>query len=309
MASNSQRRSASSDRSPERKRVQLGRSTRDPARAAGSRKPQPRANRSEGRAETAAARRKRLERESRLRQQRLVTSARIAGIGLVVAACVWGLVALYRSDLLGIDRVSIVGNSRLSEEEILAAARVPADATLLRFPGDAVAERLLKDPWVSAVDVRRIFPDGMRITIEERVPVALVDDGDATFWLVDDNGFVVAQRTIEDSGALTVIRDVEGLDATPGEVSESEALRNAIDVLVGLSPELRARVRAVSAPTVEKTAVYTTEDVEIFFGSADDIETKDALAMRILTENAGKVVYINVRSISRPTWRGLEGEQ
>jgi cell division protein FtsQ len=82
-------------------------------------------------------------------------------------------------------------------------------------------------------------------------------------------------------------------------------LLNALAVLTGLSPELRAKVRTVSAPTVDKTALILPRGVQVFFGSAEDVTKKDIVARSILADNKN-VVYVNVRVVNRPTWRGLD---
>ena len=86
----------------------------------------------------------------------------------------------------------------------------------------------------------------------------------------------------------------------------SKELLNATKVATGLSPELKAMTRAISAPTVDKTAVITNDDVEIFIGAATQLAAKDRIIREILRREKGKVVYINVRVVERPTWRGLD---
>ncbi|TLM64760.1 MAG: FtsQ-type POTRA domain-containing protein, partial [Actinobacteria bacterium] len=255
--------------------------------------------------ETAAAKARRLERERREARARNAMRLRIVAVAAGIVLAVWGAAALYRSGVVPIEEVRVEGNEHLTAQRVIAIAKVPSDATLLRFPAEEVEERLEADSWIGSAEVSRMFPDGMRIRITEREPVALVDDGKASFWLVCVDGYVISRRTAEDTASLMVVRDIERLDVATATVTTSEALLNALRLVSGMSKELRSRVRMVSAPTVDKTAVYTTDDIEIFFGSADDLAMKDAAALKILTEQAGKVVYINVRSVTRPTWRGL----
>ncbi|MBE0477283.1 MAG: FtsQ-type POTRA domain-containing protein [Coriobacteriia bacterium] len=228
--------------------------------------------------------------------------AALVAVGAVLAAGAW----LYRSPLLSVDRVEVVGASHLSEDRVREIAAVPAGVTVLSVRNSEIEERLRAEPWIAEARVRRRPPHTVRITVEERVPAALIDEGSATLWLVDEEGVVLGERSAEDTSALAVVRDVPGIEAGPGVRLDSDALDNALRVLRGMSAELRAEVRAVSASTVDKTALYTYEDVEIFIGSAEDLERKDLLARRILEEQRGKVVYINVRTVDRPTWRGLE---
>ncbi|TLM78515.1 MAG: FtsQ-type POTRA domain-containing protein [Actinobacteria bacterium] len=301
MASSSGRRSGSSGRSPGRRTVHIDAPSTIDGRAAEAR----RGPAKEPRRESAAAKGRRLERERRERRR---TAAGRLKVGAVVAGCVlgaWACLAVYASGAAPITAVRVEGNVRLTAERVLRVAAVPADATLLRFPAAEVEKRLEADPWILSAQVSRVLPDGMRIRVTERQPAALVDDGKSTFWLVAADGYVIARRTAEDTGTLLTIRDVERLDVATGTVTASEALLNALKVVSGMSADLRSRVRMVSAPTVDKTAVYTVDGVEIFFGDATDLAMKDAAALKILKEQAGKVVYINVRSVARPTWRGL----
>ncbi|MDP2234310.1 MAG: FtsQ-type POTRA domain-containing protein, partial [Actinomycetota bacterium] len=197
---------------------------------------------------------------------------------------------------------------QLTADEVRTLAAVPPKATLLRFPAKEVAQRVSDSSWVRSVSVTRDFPDTMRIRVTEFVPSALVDSGGDVFWLVDSGGWVIAQQPQETTSTLITIRDLESFEASAGERSTSEALRNALRVWKALSSELRAKTRTISAPSVDKTALMTTDDIAIFMGSSEDIERKDLVARRILEEQAGKVVSINVRTVDRPTWRGVDTE-
>ncbi len=243
-------------------------------------------------------------RDARLSAQRRSLRVRSVLIVAAVLSVVIGCVTLYRSPFLAVRRVEVVGNEHISQARVRQLAAVPADATLIRFPADAVADRVAKDPWIASVTVSRLFPDGMRIRVTERVPVAMVDAG-STFWLIDRTGMVIDKRSVEQTASAVVVRDVPGLDPKPGRRTSSEALMNAVAVLQGISDRLRSQIGSVSAPSIDATTLYTRDRVEIVFGDAADAAIKDALVLRILDEHRGKVVSIDVRTIDRPTWRGL----
>ncbi|MDH4139823.1 MAG: FtsQ-type POTRA domain-containing protein [Coriobacteriia bacterium] len=225
---------------------------------------------------------------------------------VLVTGAIVGLNALYRSHLFAVREIEVLGNDQLSRERVLEIAAVPSDATLIRFPSDEVSERLNADPWIADAQVTRDFPETMRIRVTERVPVAYVDLGGADLFLVDAEGFVLGEQTAETTRTLMVVRDLEGVEPRIGEKTMSEPLLNSLNVLGGLSDSLRERTRAISAPSIDRTALMTTDDIEIVIGSAEDIAAKDEIARTILSEQEGKVVYINVRTVDRPVWRGLE---
>jgi cell division septal protein FtsQ len=251
------------------------------------------------------AQERKTERERRTRAERTAVRLRIGGTVAALVAVVVACGLLYRAPVFTVRRIEVVGATHLSAARVRALAQVPEDATLIRFPADEVAQRVARDPWVESADVTRVFPDGMRIRVTERRPVALVDAG-KVFWLIDGGGFVIAQRSTEDTASMPVIRDVPGLDLKAGRKTTSEPLLNAVRVLTGMSPEIASTVNAISAATIDGTTLFTRDRVEIVVGEATDLVTKDSLARQILQQQSGKVVSIDVRNVDYPTSRGLK---
>jgi cell division protein FtsQ len=201
--------------------------------------------------------------------------------------------------------VHINGTSRLTTESVLASAAIPAGATLPKLPKSQIVNRLKANPWIAEARLTRTLPGTVNISIIERTPVAIVDAGGAEIWLVSADGHWLGRRSAEDTTTLPTVRDAPGAVPIAGKISDSKELINALAVVAGVSPELRARVKTVSASTVDKTALTLADNIQVFVGSADAITKKDQLIRQILAKEK-KLVYINVRVVERPTWRGLE---
>lgn len=249
---------------------------------------------------------KREERERRQSARRRARRTRSIAALVVVLSLVAGAIALYESQVFRIEEVEVLGVSELTEAAVLQRAAVPSRATLLRLPAGAIEERLLADPWIADVLISRDFPSTLRIRVEERVPAALVDGGES-LWVVDASGLVLAQESLDTTRPLVPVRDVPGFEPRLGRTSNSDALLNALAVLGGISGDLKAIVRAVSAPSVDETTLITSTGVEIMVGEAVSLPEKSVLALGILEEQGSGVVFIDVRSIERPVSRGLDG--
>jgi len=331
MASNSHQRSGSSETSRPRKRVVLGQESArrvanphpevdaKPKAGKGStqargtaqkRKPKAKADagRQGGRARDTrlpphiSAKKAERERRKVARQRAAVKRAIIAVALVAVVAVSW--VGLRTSALFTIEQTRVEGVRELSEQEVIAVAAVEEGATLLSIDEDAVIERLTQVPWVARVDVVRLFPSTLLISVEERERFAMVDAG-ATFWSVDSAGRVLGESLPDTSTPLPVIRDVVTFEPVAGEITDSEAVKNAIAVLKGISPELLEMTAVVSAPSAQETALLTEGNVEVMLGRADQLTEKSALALEIMREQGSGVVFIDVRSLERPISRGL----
>jgi cell division protein FtsQ len=316
MASNSRRKSDSSARSTDRRRVVIGaeetvrvRYKRNQPEVESERRASGSRERSTARADKGpGTRMANVKRDERERRQRALSRRRIlawGGIAVAAIAVGWGLVSVWRAPIFSIDATTVTGAARLTTAQIVARAGVPEDATLLRLGKGDIVDRLLAEPWIAEARVVRHFPHTLGIEVVERAPVALIDAGGTNIWLVDGSGVWLSKRSSADTGTMPVVRDIENLEPQAGTRSTSPELVNALAVLGGLSPQLRAKVRTVSAPTVDRTALILPRGVQVFFGSAEDVGKKDTVARAILSKNKN-VVYVNVRVVNRPTWRGLD---
>lgn len=323
MASNSGRKSGSSGRSSSRKRVVIGaeettrvRYSRDtPEVESERRKPARQSKQDSSRTSPASSRpsaagrrmanAKRDERDTRNRAIARRRAALVVAGALGLAVVVWGLVALWRAPLLPVKVIEVTGVSRLTSESVLASAAIPAGATLLKLPKSEILTRLGANPWVAEASLARILPGTVKITVVERTPIALVDAGGAELWLVAADGHWLSRRSAEDTVAVPTIREAPGAVPIAGKVTGSKELLNALAVVTGLSPELRGRVKTVSASTVDKTTLTLADSIQVLVGGAEDIDKKDEVVLGILAREK-KLVYINVRVYKRPTWRGLE---
>lgn len=318
MASNSGRRSGSSGPST-RKRVVIGADETVRVRYRQN-SPEVESERRGSRAQRTTARSKQpsssagkrlssVKRGERERRQRTIRTRRVvAGLGLLLlmTLCVWGAIALYNAPLFVVKNVEVEGTRQLTRDQVLRKARLPEGATLLRVPVGAMERRLASDPWIDSVAVTRDFPSTIRIRVTERRPAAIVDAGGTDLWVVSEDLFWLGIRSAETTTLIPIV-DVGEIAPVAGRKIRETNIVNAVRVLSGLSEALRERVRAVSAPSIEETALRTAGDVEIFIGEATELAAKDRIVQQILSTEK-KVVYINVRVTDRPTWRGLEQE-
>lgn len=245
------------------------------------------------------------QRARREAQARRTLILRVVAVVAVFAILIGGGIALYRSTFLTVDTVRTAGNTILSGQHLTELAAVPEGATMLNLKKDEIVARLESDPYVRSARVDRILPSTVVLRVEERVPIAALQVADGSEFLVDAEGYWLSPASAEQTATLAVVRELPALEPRPGEAIADPVATNALRIVRGLSPELREMTAYINAPSIERTEIITREGIAIFLGSSDQLAVKDEVARRILAENPGKVVYINVRIVDRPTWRGL----
>ena len=73
----------------------------------------------------------------------------------------------------GVERVTISGISRMYEHEVLRAAGIDWRSSVPFLDLDLARERLLKEPLIASVSVRKLYPNEIVVTQVEREPAAL----------------------------------------------------------------------------------------------------------------------------------------
>lgn len=243
----------------------------------------------------------------------------------VIAVIAIGAVGAYFSPLFTINRVTVSGAEHLTAQEMTQLAAVPSGTTLLRVDASAIKRNIMLDAWVADVDVQRVFPDTLNLAVTERQIGATVEvtsrDGSTTevwalstdgMWLcsIPEEGSAEAQglspKIFEDADQVLSIKDVgPGVSPEVGAYCTDEPIVNALEVVTGLTTELKDQVVSVSAQSAESTKLTLESNVEIDFGVAQDIREKERICLKLLEDNPGKVAYINVRVVSSPTWRAV----
>lgn len=251
--------------------------------------------------------------------------ARVLLVLIVVGICAAGGALVYFSNLFPIENIEVVGAEHLSKEEVVQSAAVPADSTMLRVDTGAIEGRLKENGWVRSASVSRQLPGTLKITITERQVAAVVtitstQDQQNEDWIIDSDGTwlmrlpaqdsaeaaSIPDRVYEDASKAMKITDVPyGAKPESGAACTDDAVLNALEVVSGLTTSLADSVVQVSATDAENTTLTLDNGVEIAFGKAEDIRTKERVCLQLMEQHPSEIAYINVRVVDRPTWRAI----
>lgn len=92
-----------------------------------------------------------------------------------------------------LEHVSVRGLSRVPVEEIAAALGVEPGTPLVDLDVAAVEARLAAHPWIAEAAAARVPPSSLRLSVGERVPLAVTEAGrPARLHAVDETGTAFA---------------------------------------------------------------------------------------------------------------------
>jgi cell division protein FtsQ len=166
---------------------------------------------------------------SRLGTRAVLGTSLICAIGAAVASAAWVL----RPDLLFVEHVRFSGQSEASVVELRHLADLHNGIRIWEVDTARVAASVERHPWVREATVTRVFPDEVRIEVDEHVPVAILHHGG--LFYVDDRGsiFLPADGRDLDYPSLTGLTpelEASHPDLPRHVVAQQLALVDALDV-------------------------------------------------------------------------------
>ncbi|ADU50985.1 Polypeptide-transport-associated domain protein FtsQ-type [Thermaerobacter marianensis DSM 12885] len=125
-------------------------------------------------------------RRRRLRGRRMALAAGVAALLL-------GVYLFMRSPYFAVDHLRIRGYQRLDPATVRDLAGIPAGTLIWRVDPGAVARRLESHPRIAGAVVRREWPRGLIIELQERATVALLVEPGGDRWAeLDVQGRILA---------------------------------------------------------------------------------------------------------------------
>ncbi len=156
---------------------------------------------------------------------------------------------IFTSSWFDIAEISISGNHYLDNETIQAQGGMKFHTNLFRFDIQEANNRLLRNPWIEDVSVKKIFPNQLSIHIAERKPGVILFH-ESRYYLVDMQGRILS--VLQQMDLELDLYLVTGLGISsqmPGEVIENQefqAIGRIIYALENIFPEQFYKIQVVS---------------------------------------------------------------
>ncbi len=144
--------------------------------------------------------------------------------------------------------IRIAGASLVTDEEVLAAAKIDISSPIMEANVETIRKRLLRGlPQVMDVRVSRIFPSTIRIELIERDPIAIILDNG--IWGVDSDGVLLPRFSARHGLDYPVITNIRLQKYVPGEKVDDTGLTSLVRFLGELrtlNPALYSRISEVT---------------------------------------------------------------
>jgi cell division protein FtsQ len=211
---------------------------------------------------------------------------------VVVAALVGGgIYAVYYSKWLAVEDIEVSGAQTVTAGDIRARSGIDDGEPLMRVDLAGAERRIGALAVVKTVSVTRQWPHGVLISIQERVPIAVVDIGGQLRGM-DEDGVVFRSYKQPPPGLPRVETSIG---------TTSAALKEAAKVISALPQELSLQVDHVEVKSVDEISLVLKDGRVVVWGSADQSDTKADVVETLLATVQAQEYDVSVPS--KPTTR------
>lgn len=207
----------------------------------------------------------------------------------VLAGAGW---VVYFSGFLTAEDVEVTGSRTIGDARVERAAEVERDRPLARVDLDAIRARVESIPSVRRVEVSRGWPHTVRISVTERTPVAVIDQGQGEGLRAMDSEGVLFRGYENRPARLPLVRTEPDLP--------DEALVEAARVINALPDRVAGSVDRVEVASVDDIQLVLANGRRVVWGSADQSGQKAEVLAVLLKRPASQ---IDVSVPGRPTTR------
>lgn len=237
-------------------------------------------------------------------------------IVVVIVVCVL-IFAAYRTaasaSFFQVHKVEVQGTSRVSAEEVQSIVRKEVEKTgVWKADLKELNARLEKLPWIRTAIVSRVLPDGMRIRITERVPLAVVRTASGRFRWVDEDAVLLGEMLPTDQIPAFFLRGLNEDDPEGARKENQERVAKFIELqrdwdAAGLSERV-SEVNLMDIRDIRAQLAGDDSHIEVRLGSQDHAKRlKDGLEKLDEQKQLGRGSMISYIDLSQGNKRAIIG--
>lgn len=176
-----------------------------------------------------------------------------------------------------IQEITCTGNEKLSAEEIIRASTIGKGRNIYRTSLSIAQERIEKLPYIHTAELKRVFPNGIAITVTESTIAGFMKTGDVYIY-IDKYGTVLEHRDVPPEPPAMEITNSEINQYTVGEQFGTKTPEKAPFIISALqeiaNSGLADTATLLDIPDIENMTITLNNQLQIVVGNSQELNYK-----------------------------------
>ncbi|MBR1802962.1 MAG: FtsQ-type POTRA domain-containing protein [Clostridia bacterium] len=208
-----------------------------------------------------------------------------------------GIIYFLLSPFFAIKAITVEGNQKISQEEIISLSQIQLEENTFRMRKDTVKQQIKQNAYIDTVSIKRRLPDGIAITVTERTPSFILTFANAYIYLSSQGYLLEITDKPLDLPIITGYQTVEE-DLKAGNRLCKEDLQKLGEVLqIMESANSNKIANLITKINIENKNDYllelASEKKTVHLGDTSQLSTKMLYIIKILEEekkNEGEIL-------------------
>jgi cell division protein FtsQ len=212
-------------------------------------------------------------------------------IFLFMFVCVGIIFTVLKAPFFNIKTIVCVGQQELSEEQIIQIAGAKTDVNIFSTGVKTMKRRLSENPAIEDCNVRRLYPNKIKIWVRESKACVVVEDN-RTFLLASKDGQIIKAIDADDEALVQGIARLANFK--PASVKIGELIINNADpvhkdilkfinILADL--EMINEITLIDVGDLSNISIDYQNRLYIMLSSYDNLEYKLKFVKKVINEN------------------------
>ncbi len=206
---------------------------------------------------------------------------------------------IFSSNFCNIEEVIINGNDYLSEDEIFSKSQIKLGENIFKLDLKKSIDSLEQEPRIKEVEIKRVIPNKIIISLKERKAAAIVHIGEEYFSSTKEGIVLSKIDRLEEGFGLPLVLGLEIDKIKIGEIIDKPEFRTALESINSVEVILPKKFYRVEILSPDDFMIYNKDDTLIVrVNKPEVIINKENLlreALEKIVREKLLVEYIDIR--------------
>lgn len=195
-----------------------------------------------------------------------------------------GMYTLLNSELFETKNIEIVGNTVLSDDEIIKKLDIKVDKNIFMYNTNKMINKLNDNPYIEDVKIKRNIPSGLKITIKEKEIYAILRDGKDYCYIDNQANFIEQIKDIEkdDIVKVDVSYIIEDNKVKFKDKEEKDTLIKLLDAIKECN--LSKKINEINFEKSDIINIYTNDNIQIKLNKDNNIKYNISRSSAIMAD-------------------------
>lgn len=218
----------------------------------------------------------------------------------LIMIIIGGTIYTLLSPIFNIKNISVVGNSKISNDEIISLSKIQIDNNMFKYQAKKIQDNIKQNAYIESIKVKRKLPDSIELIVEERKATYMIQIANA-YAYIDNQGYILEISDKDEKLPILLGTETMQEEIHAGNRLCTEDLKKLNDVLkIMESANSNGIANLITKINIKDSTNYiltlSSNKKTVYLGDISNLSTKMLWIIKFNEEerNAKGIIFLNM---------------